>query len=214
MKLVNKLSTGLVIAGAYADKVRKTLFAQLREEMKAGHVSSTEVARAAGELNRILFEILVNRLNVDKGDVVRVRIEYIVEEGSIHWRLNTLEVEAFRRIPDADVREAVEEVIKEGAPTFEYRIEKRGSTPLGDEIFDIYENEEKVGILVATPVEKEVIVRGALRDPPRLIEKTRLSLSNTIEETVSKHIEILSQRAVPSSDEVVEKVIKEIEDLL
>ena len=33
MKLVNKLSTGFIIAGAYATKVRKTLFAQLKEEV-------------------------------------------------------------------------------------------------------------------------------------------------------------------------------------
>ena len=214
MRLVNKLSTGFVIAGAYATKVRRTLFAQLKEEVKAGNLSSTEVARAAGELNRILFEIIVNRLNLDKGDVVRVRIEYVVEDGTIKWRLGTLEIEAFRRIPDADVREAIEEVLKEGTPTFTYTVKKLGETPIGDEIFAILENGEEVGILVATPMDNEVIVRGALRNPPRIIEKTKLTLQNDIETTVSRNIQVLSERAKPASDEVVEKVIKEIEDLL
>ncbi len=214
MKLVNKLSTGFIIAGAYATKVRKTLFAQLKDEIKAGHVSSSEVARAAGELNRILFEIIVGKLNLDKGDVVRVRIEYVVEEGQIKWRLGTLEIEAFRRLPEADVREAIEEVLKEGAPTFTYTIKKLGSTPIGDEVYAILENNEEVGILVATPMENEVVVRGALRNPPRIIEKTKLTLMGSIEETVSRNIQVLSERAKPASDEVVEKVIKEIEDLL
>ncbi|NPA86503.1 MAG: DUF2258 domain-containing protein [Candidatus Diapherotrites archaeon] len=214
MKLINKLSTGLVIAGAYATKVRKTLFAQLKEEVKAGIVSSSEIARAAGELNRILFEILVNRLNIDKGDVVRIRIEYVVEEGKIVWRFNTLEIEAFRRIPDADVREAIQEVLQKGIPSFTYTIKRLGSTPIGDEVFAIYENDEEVGILVATPADGEVVVRGALRNPPRIIEKTKLTLQGSVEETVSKNIQVLSERAKPAADEVVEKVIKEIEDLL
>jgi len=33
-KIENELSTGLVIAGAYADKLRRTLFAQLRDLVK------------------------------------------------------------------------------------------------------------------------------------------------------------------------------------
>ncbi len=214
MKLVNKLSTGFIIAGAYATKVRRTLFAQLKEEMKAGHISGTEIARAAGELNRILFEVLVNRLNLDKGDVVRVRIEYVVEEGTIKWRFGTLEIEAFRRIPEADIREAIEEVLKEGAPTFTYTVKKLGTTPIGDEIYTILENGEEVGILIATPLEGEVIVRGALRNPPRIIEKTKLTLQGDIETTVTKNIQVLSERAKPASDDVVEKIIKEIEDLL
>ena len=214
MKLVNKLSTGLVITGAYATKVRRTLFAQLKEEVKAGHISGNEIARASGELNRLLFEVLVSKLNLDKGDVVRVRIEYVVEEGKIKWRFGTLEIEAFRRIPDADVREAIQEVLKEGLPSFTYEITKLGTTPIGDEIYRILENGEEVGILVATPADDEVIVRGALRNPPRIIEKTKLSLQNTIEETVSHNIQVLSERAKPAADEVVEKVIKEIEDLL
>ena len=214
MKLINRLSTGYIIAGAYATKVRRTLFAQLKEEMKAGHVSNNEIARAAGELNRFLFEVLVNRLNMDKGDVVRVRIEYVVEEGKIKWRFNTLEIEAFRRVPEADVREAVEDVLREGAPTFTYTVRKLGNTPIGDEVYAILENGEEVGVLVATQVDDEVIVRGALRNPPRIIEKTKLTGRGSIEETVSSNIQVLSERAAPASDEVVEKVIKEIEDLL
>ncbi len=106
-----QLSTGFVIAGAYADKLRRVLFAQLRDEIKKGNIENRQVAFRAGELNRLLFEILVNKLKIDKGDVVRIRIEYEVKNGDIEWKLDTLRVEAFRRIPDEEVEKAVREVI-------------------------------------------------------------------------------------------------------
>ncbi len=106
------LSTGFVIAGAYADKVRRVLFAQLRDMIKRGEVSNRTVAARAGELNRILYEILVNRLRIEKGDVVRIRIEYEVKNGDVEWKLDTLRVEAFRRVPDDEIQRAVKESIE------------------------------------------------------------------------------------------------------
>jgi len=103
----NRFSSGLVIAGAYADKVRRTLFAQT----KPMGVKPAEVVRASAELNRVLFEIIVNRLNIDKGDVVRIRIDYDVENGKINWKYDTLEIEAFKRIPDEDVSTKVKDVV-------------------------------------------------------------------------------------------------------
>ncbi|MFN4046744.1 MAG: DUF2258 domain-containing protein [Acidilobaceae archaeon] len=73
------LRSGYVIGGAYADKIRRTLFAQTRDLVKSGELSVQEVARAAGELNRILYEILVDRVKIEKGDVVRVSVNYTVE---------------------------------------------------------------------------------------------------------------------------------------
>ncbi len=109
------LSTGFVIAGAYADKVRRVLFAQLRDRIKSGEIDNKTVAARAGELNRLLFEILVNKLKIDKGDVVRIRIEYDVRNGDIVWKLDTLRIEAFRRIPD----EEVEKIVKESISKYE-----------------------------------------------------------------------------------------------
>ncbi|AEM38725.1 uncharacterized conserved protein UCP037214 [Pyrolobus fumarii 1A] len=114
-KETRRLSTGLVIAGAYADKLRRTLFAQLRDLLKQGKIEASEVARAAGEMNRLLYDIIVNKLKLDKGDVVRVRVEYIVEEkdgkAEIKWLYDTLTLEAFRRIPEEEVAKAVKETL-------------------------------------------------------------------------------------------------------
>ncbi|RLG52077.1 MAG: DUF2258 domain-containing protein [Thermoproteota archaeon] len=105
------LSTGYIIVGAYADKLRKTLFAQQSSLVKSGELDSKELARAAGELNRVLFDILVNKLNLDKGDVVRVRIGYEVEDRTVKWKYSTLSIEAFRRVDQGSIDKVVEEAI-------------------------------------------------------------------------------------------------------
>ena len=81
-----RLSSGLIIAGAYANKIRRVMFA-----MEKG-LDSKEIARAVGELNATLFH-LVRDLGIDKGDIVRITIEYRVEEGRIVWDWDTLEIQ-------------------------------------------------------------------------------------------------------------------------
>jgi len=108
------LSSGLVIAGAYADKVRRTLFAQLKDLMRQDKEFAREIARAAGELNAVLYRILVEEVKIEKGDVVRIRVNYRIDPGSkrIIWDYNTLSIEAFKRIPDEKVLEIVNDVVR------------------------------------------------------------------------------------------------------
>ncbi len=130
-----QLSTGLIIAGAYADKVRKVAFAQLKDELKRGNITPQTIVRRTAELNRLLYDILVNRLKVDKGDVVRIRIEYEVRNGDIEWKLDTLQIEVFRRVTDEEVRKAIEETVKTAEqvlaapPTAEEREWTKEETP-------------------------------------------------------------------------------------
>ncbi len=158
-----RLSTGFIIAGAYADKVRRTLFAQTR----SNGVPSSEVVRASAELNRILFRVIVEKLGIDKGDVVRVRIDYNIEDGRVKWNYETLQIEAFRRIPDENVRKAVEEALKEGTSAeaskpdttkeesvvkevseTQYSLEKVGVNAGGEDVYMIKdERRETVGVL-------------------------------------------------------------------
>lgn len=111
----NELSTGLVIAGAYADKLRRTLFAQLRDFVKKNRDVAREIARAAGEVNRMLYYILVEELKSDKGDVVRIRIKYSFdpEKMEIKWMYDTLRIEYFKRVPDDIIEKAVKKIITE-----------------------------------------------------------------------------------------------------
>ncbi len=97
------LSTGYIIVGAYADKLRRTLFAQLSDKLRNKEMDPKEIARAAAEINQRLFEILVNRLKMDKGDVVRIRIDYDIEDGSIQWNYESLKIEAFRKVAEEEI---------------------------------------------------------------------------------------------------------------
>jgi hypothetical protein len=106
------LSTGFIIVGAYADKLRRTLFAQLSDKVKSKEIEAQEVARAAAEVNQKLFEILVNGLKLGKGDVVRVRIDYELEGNSIKWKYETLTIDAFRRVGENEIKNVLSEYIK------------------------------------------------------------------------------------------------------
>ena len=101
------LNTGLVIAGAYALKLRRILFAKIKQYVRLGQISKEEIARASGELNSLLYQLIVEKLGISKGDVVRIRVEYYIEDGRIVWDHGTLLVEAFRRVPDEEVRAAL-----------------------------------------------------------------------------------------------------------
>ncbi len=107
-----ELNSGLVVAGAYAVKIRRTLFAQLRDRVRENKEFSREVARASAELNRVLYHVIVEELKSEKGDAVRVRVRYDLEGGRINWRYDTLRVELFKRAPGESVSEAVKRVIE------------------------------------------------------------------------------------------------------
>ncbi len=106
------LRTGVVLAGAYANRIRRVLFAQLSQKIKSGVLDSREVARAAGELNAILYEAFVKNLALSKGDLVRVEAAYTVKDGRIIWFFSNLRVRAFREINEEVVAKAVEEALK------------------------------------------------------------------------------------------------------
>lgn len=214
------LRTGLVIAGAYADKVRRVLFAQLRDMVKGGELSNSEVARAAGELNRLLFDILVNRLSIDKGDVVRVTVDYEVVEDTIRWRLDTLQVQAWRRIPDEQVEEAVRssismaEEIMTGAIEFEAR--RLGETDTGDIVYEVTHQGRPVGALLVTPLDEgEALMRGAVTEPtPLVLKKTRIHYTGDLDEYIASRVTGIMENAANTERREAEKVVREIMALI
>lgn len=106
------LRTGTVIAGAYADRVRRVLYAQLSQKIKAKQIDNKEVARAAGELNQILYDAFVKNLALSKGDLVWIEVPYVVSEGKITWDYSGLKVRAFREIGEEVVEKAIEKALK------------------------------------------------------------------------------------------------------
>ncbi len=153
--LENELSTGLVIAGAYADKLRRTLFAQLREHVRKNREVAREIARAAGEINRLLYYILVEELKSSKGDVVRIRVKYSFnpETMEIKWKYDTLKVEYFKRVPDEKVTSIVEKVISEKLAEVKEEYKAPPVSPAKTE--EEWASEQTIGIAEGTrPLEK------------------------------------------------------------
>ncbi len=134
-----RVSSGLIIAGAYANKLRRVMFATLK-----GRVDNKEVARATGELNALLFE-LFREVGVEKGDVVRITIEYNIENGKIVWKWDTLEVQHYKPLEETTskikellpkVLEKREEITARPVPPIEIEIEYLGTVKEGLE--DVY----------------------------------------------------------------------------
>ncbi len=98
---VGSLSTGLIRAAGYANKIRRTAFAQLKD-----YADPKEIVRATALLNRSLFEVL-REYNVEKTDVVRIRISYRVSNGQITWIPESLELEVYK-FHETDVNRARE----------------------------------------------------------------------------------------------------------
>jgi len=204
------LKSGAVILGAYATKIRKTLFAQLREKVKAGEIPSQEIARAAGELNKTLYILFVEKLKLEKGDVVRISIEYDIENQKIKWRWNTIKIECFRRISEDEIMRNLSKILSE--EEIKYSVRKLRESKLGDLIFEVLENGKQIGLLVVTPLNGEIIIRGGIR-PNTMISKIRVKIEGSIEEYLSSSLDEIIRSGRQAEREEVEKIITEISSL-
>lgn len=231
-----QLSTGLVIAGAYADKVRRVLFAQLRDKIKAGELTNQLVAQKAGELNRLLFDILVNKLKIDKGDVVRIRVEYDIVDGNIVWKLDTLHIEAFKRIPDEEVEKAVKETIEKAKEVLEKPVTREEAAwtgakpethimparvaeaiPLGktsdNELLILLKDDkgENLGLAILTPENNQTKLQVLLIPGTEAYESTKLMdiTTDELSKDVGKLIQIINELDyVKIPKEKAEEIIK------
>jgi hypothetical protein len=219
---VETLRSGLVIAGAYADKLRRVAFAQLKNRIKEGVISAKDVAYHVAQLNKLLYKILVETLKIDKGDVVRISINYRVAEGRIEWDFASLKIEVFRRVPQEEVDEAVRKVVERAGEVIEetvsYKIEKIGETEDGDMIFVMKLGDSEVGAFEVIQVDSDFayIKKGAATDPsPMIIEKVRIPLEGgDIETAIANNIDKLTEKAkyvsLSEANRVIEYIKKRV----
>jgi len=203
------LRSGAVILGAYATKIRKTLFAQLKDKVKSGEISNQEIARASAELNKVLYILFVERLKLEKGDVVRVSIDYEILNSKIVWKWDKIIIECFRKVSDKEISEELREVLS-FRKSKEFSVRKVRESSFGDMIFEVLRDGE-VGLLVVTPLEDEIIVRGAIK--PNIVIPTIKIKAERVEERLNEVIEDLIRRGKESEPGEVEKILKEISSL-
>ncbi len=195
-----RLSSGFVIAGAYADKIRRTMFAQLRDYVRKDKEWGQKIAFAVAQLNRFLYTILVEQVKIDKGDVVRIRIDYDIDETNknIIWKWDTIVIEAFRRIPQEEVdnitKKFISKAVEIATAAVAFNIVKIGETFDGDIVYTLRLNDRDVGAAIVTPVNETLAIlkRGAVIDPtPAIFEKVKLeiptgrSLEDVLRDTLS-----------------------------
>lgn len=180
------LSSGLVIAGAYADKIRRTLFAQMRDYVRYDKTWAQRIAYAVAQLNRFLYTILVEQLKINKGDVIRVRIEYEIDEDAkeIKWKWETLQLEVFRRIPqdqvDALVKQFITRAAEVSTAAVAYGLKRLGETFDGDVVYAVTLDDKEVGAVVITPVNQSLAILkvcAVVEPTPAIFEKARLEIA-------------------------------------
>ncbi|MEM0199248.1 MAG: DUF2258 domain-containing protein [Desulfurococcaceae archaeon] len=215
-----RLISGLVIAARYADKLRKTVFAQLRDYVKKDKEFANRVAYYIASLNRALFTLLVEELKVDKLDVVRIMIEYDVDEvnKAIVWKWDTLRVEVYKRIPPETYEEHLKKFIPK-APELafgavKYTLVKIGETFDGDVIYAVRINEKEVGSAIVYQVDENTVVMklAAVVDPtPAVYEKAKLELmGRPLEDVLIEHLGKLVQIGKHVSYDEALKVVNNI----
>lgn len=215
-----RVSTGLVLAAAYADKLRKTMFAQLRDYIRADKEFAGKVAYYVGTLNRALFTLLVEELKVDKLDAVRIMIEYDVDEANkaIIWKWDTLRVEVYKRIPP----ESYEEVLKKfvaRAPELsiravKYSVAKIAETFDGDLVYTIKINEKEVGAAIIYQIDENIAalkIAAVVEPTPAIYEKAKLELAGKpVDDVLSEHMGKLVQIGKHVSYDEAFKVVNAI----
>lgn len=219
VRVLPTLRTGLVIAAGYADKVRRVLFAQLRNDVKEGKLTNQDVAMAAGSLNRILFELLVNRLRVDKLDVVRIQVDYEVADSKVVFDFSTLSIELWRRVPSEDVEQVVKEFSEEAEKLLEeeimFSVEKVGETDVGDVVYKVLYRGSEVGALLVTPVDGKVVIRGAVVEPtPLVVKRTTIDVSGDLDEYISSNVSQIFRQAQNVEKREASRVANEIISLV
>lgn len=216
------MRTGLVIAGGYATKVRRVTFAQLAEDIKEKRIDSKAVAFHVAQLNKFLFTLLVDKLKVNKGDAVRVSIDYEVSDGKILWKFDTLKVEVFRRIPDEEIATVLTMLIPEAekimtAPV-EYTVEFAGETSDGDKIYALKVGEQEGGIIELIPVNEEFLYVkvGVLLVPePTKIEKVKIALEGRpYEEALRASVNDLLSKGKPITPSEADSIVSYVKSRL
>ena len=212
------LRSGLVIAGAYADKLRRTMFAQLKNDIREGRIKASDVAYHVAQLNKVLYRIFVEKLKVDKGDVVRINIDYELTDEGIKWDFTSLKIEVFKRVPQEEVDSVVSSVVGEAETIMERAVEyqavKIGETEDGDNIFVLKLGDREVGAFEVVPIDNEFayLKKGAALDPsPMIVEKVRIPLNGgSVEDAISRNIELLTKNARYVEREEAEELINYI----
>jgi len=220
--LSNKINTGLIPAAVYATKTRRALYALLQSLVKKDKEWGKIINDEIGKLNRALYHLFTVDLKIDKTDVIRLRIEFDVDEEGrrILWKWETLDIEVYKQIPKEEVRKHIEHLItmisEIVAKPINYVVEKIATTMDGDDVYLVKLDHEEVGAALALGVDENTIVlkKAAVLQPnPLIYEKTKIALDGrTAEQALQDELSLATKKGVHAEYSEALKIVNMIRE--
>lgn len=73
------VKTGPIRTSGFALKLRRAINASLREYYKEGKVKPKEINNAMTEINKVLYELIVNDFGLPKETIINIQITFDIE---------------------------------------------------------------------------------------------------------------------------------------
>lgn len=101
-----ELSTGLIIAARYADKLRRVALVAFSKM-----VPKDVIIRDVSELNKELYDLIVNQMKIDKLDVIRLLVDAEYDEENKKLKFSNIRI--VRYITEDQCNKKMDEISKQ-----------------------------------------------------------------------------------------------------
>lgn len=101
-----ELSTGLIIAARYADKLRRVALVAFSKM-----VPRDIIVRDIAELNKQLYDVIVNQMKLDKLDVIRILVDAEYDEQN--KKINFENIRVIRYYTEEECKKKSEEIAEQ-----------------------------------------------------------------------------------------------------
>jgi len=89
-----EVRTGPIRFSGYALKLRRAFNAAFRDKYKSGEIDAKTINQDLSELNRKIYEVLVDKFKVPKTAIVNINLEYDLSPDN-HLIIKDIEIEVF-----------------------------------------------------------------------------------------------------------------------
>jgi len=101
-----ELRTGIIPAARFADKMRRVALAAFK-----GYAPREVIIRDVAEFNKKLYDIIVNQMKCEKGDLIRIIVDVTYDEEGQRLIFGEPKIERF--VPESQIRAEYEKRIRE-----------------------------------------------------------------------------------------------------
>ena len=106
--MTEEVKTGPVRLSGYALKLRRVFNAAFKDKYKSGELDPNVINQDVSELNRKIYEVLVERFEIPKEAIVNITVSYDITDDK-HLKVEDIAIEIFDK-DDILSRNATKEV--------------------------------------------------------------------------------------------------------